>query len=320
MSNRSIVEKADLAVANLVADGGYLNDEQSNKFIRSLHDEPTIINLIRTVVMNAPKRKIEKIGFGSRILHEAPSSGTALDSAKRSKPDLGMVELSTEEVIAEVWIPYDVLEDNIEHGGLEDTIMQMIIARAALDLEELILLGDESSGDPYLALMDGIIKLVPASNTIDATDLTSISRAVFKRAMQNMPTKYLRNRSLMRHFVSHHVEMEYRDSIASRATTLGDEKISKFTPMFAYGTPVIPAALMPDSQLLLTYPKNIIWGIQRQIMIESDRDIRARVMIIVLTMRCDVKIEMDDACVIVEGFSDSDISSSSSSKSSSSSA
>lgn len=305
MSNRSIVEKADLAVSNLVSDGGYLNAEQSNKFIRSLHDEPTIINLIRVVTMNAPKRKIEKIGFGSRILHEAPSSGTALDSAKRSKPDLGLVELSTEEIIAEVWIPYDVLEDNIEHGNLEDTIMQMIVARAALDLEELILLGDESSGDAYLALMDGIIQLVPAGNTIDASDLTDITKNVFKRGMQNMPTKYLRNRSLMSYFVSHHVEMEYRDSIAGRATTLGDEKISKFTPMFAYGTPVTPMALMPDNKMLLTYPKNIIWGIQRQIMIESDRDIRARVMIIVLTMRCDVKIEMDDACIVVEGFSDS---------------
>ena len=120
-----------------------------------------------------------------------------------------------------------------------------------------------------------------------------------------MPTKYLRNRALMSHFVSHHVEMEYRDTLVDRETALGDGKIVGFTPTFAYGTPVVPAALMPDNKLLLTYPKNIIWGIQRQIMIESDRDIRARVLIVVLTMRCDVKIEMDDACIVVEGFTDS---------------
>lgn len=304
MSTRTIIEKADIAVANLVADGGYLNAEQANRFIELLHDQPTIISQVRTVRMNAPKRKIEKIGFGSRILHAAPASGTALADNSRSKPDLGMIELSTKEIIAEVWIPYDVLEDNIERGNLEDTIMGLITRRAALDLEELLLLGDTGSGDPYLALMDGIIEQTPSGNVIDGSSVTDVGKGLFKLAMQKMPTKYLRNRSMMKHWVSHHVEMEYRDSIADRATTLGDEKVSTFTPMFAYGSAVQPVALMPDNKMILTYPTNVVWGIQRQIMIETDKDIRRRVQIIVLTMRCDVKLETAEACVVVENFSD----------------
>ena len=302
--NRSIVEKADIAVSNLVSSGGYLNSEQANAFIRMIIDQPTLINECRVVRMAAPKRKIEKIGFGSRILRAAPSSGTALDASKRAAPDLGLIELETEEIIAEVWLPYDVLEDNIERGGLEQTIMSMIAERAALDLEELIVLGDTGSADSYLALCDGMIALTPTGHTIDGSGITSVDKGLFKEAIQRMPTRYLRNRAMMKHYVSHHVEMEYRDSIADRATSLGDEKISKFTPMFAYGTPVQPTAMMPDNKTFLSYPKNIVWGIQRDIMIETDKDIRRRVLIIVLTMRCDVKIEEPQACVVVENFTD----------------
>jgi len=303
--NRSIVEKADIAVSNLIASGGYLNAEQANAFIRMVIDQPTMINQCRVVRMNAPKRKIEKIGFGSRILRAAPASGTALDATKRARPDLGMIELETEEIIAEVWLPYDVLEDNIERGGLEQTIMSMIAERAALDLEELIVLGDTGSSDSYLALCDGILSLTPTNLTIDGSGITSIDKGLFKTAIQHMPTRFLRNRAQMQYYVSPHVEMEYRDSIADRATSLGDEKVSKFTPMFAYGTPVTPAAMMPDHKLWLSYPKNVIWGIQRDIMIETDKDIRRRVLIIVLTMRCDVKVEEPQACVAVENFTDS---------------
>lgn len=302
--NRSIIEKADIAVSNLVSAGGYLNSEQSDAFIRMIIDQPTMINECRVVRMNAPKRKIEKIGFGSRILRAAPSSGVALDASKRAAPDLGLIELETEEIIAEVWLPYDVLEDNIEHGGLENTIMAMIAERAALDLEELMVLGNTGSADSYLALMDGILQLTPVGRTIDGSGITDIDKSLFKAAVQNMPTRFLRNRAMMKHYVSHHAEMEYRDSIADRATTLGDEKISKFTPMFAYGTPVQPTAMMPDNKLFLSYPKNVVWGIQRDIMIETDKDIRRRVLIIVLTMRCDVKVEEPQACVVVENFTD----------------
>lgn len=302
--NRSIVEKADIAVSNLISDGGYLNPEQSNAFIQMIIDQPTMINECRVVRMNAPKRKIEKIGFGNRILRAAPVSGVALDASKRARPDLGMIELETEEIIAEVWLPYDVLEDNIERGGLENTIMSMIAERAALDLEELMWLGNTGSSDEYLALMDGAFELTPTGHVVDASAVASIDKGLFKTAIQRMPTRYLRNRSMMKYYASHHVEMEYRDSIADRATSLGDEKISKFTPMFAYGTPVAPAAMIPDDKIFLSYPKNLIWGVQRDIMVEMDKDIRRRVLIIVMTLRCDIKIEEPQACVVVDGFTD----------------
>lgn len=305
--SRTIVEKADLAVANLITDGGYLNAEQSNRFIDIVIDEPTLMKSVRVVRMNAPKRKIEKIGFGNRILRAAPASGTALASSLRARPDLGMIELETKEIIAEVWLPYDVLEDNIEKDNLENTIMDKIGSRTALDLEELLILGDTGSSDTYLALTDGAIELTPTGNIVDGSAITDVTKALFKMGIQYMPTKYLRNVSLMRYYTSHHVETEYRDSLATRLTDLGDEKVTGRTPCYAYGVPVVPCALMPNNKLILTYPDNIIWGVQRDIMIETDRDIRARVLIIVLTLRVDVKLEQPDACVVIENFTDAGI-------------
>jgi HK97 family phage major capsid protein len=296
-TTKSIVEKADLAVSNLVSTGGYLNPMQANTFLRMVIDQPTIINAIRVVPMSAPTMEINKIGFGTRILQAAPASGNALAPAKRSKPTTDKVSLKTSEVIAEIHIPYDVLEDNIERGSLEDTIMAQISERSSLDLEELVILGDTGSGDAYLALMDGIL-MQTQSHVVDLRAGSGlVTKTVFKLGIKAMPNKYLRDRASMNFWVSPDTETEWLDSLANRPTPLGDSKIPTYGPQPAYGVPVVPAALMPNGQYVFTHPKNVILGVQRQIMIETDRDIRTRVLIVVLTLRLDIKYEEEDASV-----------------------
>ena len=48
---------------------------------------------------------------------------------------------------------------------------------------------------------------------------------------------------------------------------------------------------------MLTNPLNLIWGIQRRVTMEVDKDIRTREFIIVLTARVAVEIEEDEAVV-----------------------
>lgn len=303
MTNKDIIEKADIAVSDLVGTGGYLNPTQANTFIRMLIDQPTVVNAIRVVPMNAPTMEINKIGFTSRILKAAPASGTALIANNRSKPTTDQVNLSTTEVIAEVHIPYDVLEDNIERGKLEDTIMALIAERASLDIEELVLLGDTGSGDAFLALKNGII-VQAISNVVDYSDSSdrSIRKEIFKHGIKAMPNKYLRARSKLNFWVSPDAETEYADALSNRETVLGDGKINKWTPNYAYGVPVVSAALMPNSTYIFTNPKNVILGVQRQVMIETDRDIRARVLVVVLTMRLDIKFEEEESVVKCVGL------------------
>lgn len=307
--NAELLRKADIAVADLQADGGYLNPEQADTFIRKLLVQPTILKQARTVVMNSPQRKVNKIQFASRILRKAVAS-TALAAADRAKPTTEQIQLNTDEVIAEVHLPYDVIEDNIERGniglaqdvggqpvsgGIKDTIMQLIAERAALDLEEFALLADTASADDYLAMQDGWLKLCNA-NVLDAGG-APISRQVLTNLMKTLPDQYRRNRPAMRHFVSQDNEIDYRETVAQRETALGDSQLAGLAPVYAAGTPVEGASLMPADKGLLTHPLNLLWGIQRQIQVETDKDIRTREYIIVLTARIALQIEEADASV-----------------------
>lgn len=302
MDFRKVLEKAQMTVADLVSSGGYLNPMQANAFIRMIQDQPTIVKMMRVVPMNAPQMEINKIGFGSRILHAAPTTGNALTSDQRSKATTSKVELLTKAVRAEVRLPYDVLEDNIERGTLETTIMQLISERSSLDIEELVLLGDKDSTDAYLALLDGILKLASA-HVVDHTAAgISVSKTVFKEMVKEMPSKYLRNRAQFRFLVSPNTETEYVDTLANRLTNYGDTKINNWSPNTPYGIPLEAAALMPNAKGLLIHPNNMILGIQRNIMIETDRDITTQELIVVVSMRLDVQFEESDAVVKIDGL------------------
>lgn len=304
-SNQDLIRKADIALSDLTTGGGLLNPEQTDRFIRVLIETPTILQSCRVVTMNAPSRKINKIGFGSRILR-AGVSGTALSSGDRAKPDLSKVELNTKEVIATVYLPYDVIEDNIEGGqidvplqtgagGIHDTLVQLIAERSALDLEELAISGDTASGDAYLALHDGFLKLATA-NVVNAGS-TTLSKATLKAAVKAMPPKYLRNRASLTHFFSVNNETEYRDTYANRQTALGDAMLQGTSPVFAYGSPMMGVPLMPEANGLFTNPLNLIFGFQRKVTMEYDKDIEARLFKIVLTARVALAIEENNAIV-----------------------
>lgn len=325
-SNGSLLRKADLAIADLQTNGGVLNPEQGAAFIRKLIKQPTLIRVCRVVEMVAPIRKINKIGFGARILRAA-TSGVALAAADgtlgtRAKPTTEQIELQTKEQIAEVRIPYDVMEDNIERAtvaqnelpntgpaGLRQTIIDLIAERAALDMEELGLLSYTSyvnaadAGDQaFLSQFSGWLNNAQTNgNVVDAAG-ASISKAVFKQGLKTMPSQYQRNKAALNHFVSVNNETEYRDTLADRGTALGDQMTQGTSPTYAFGSPVLPVALMPEASGLYTDPLNLIFGIQRQVSMEFDKDISERVYIIVLTARIAFQIEESAAIVAYENI------------------
>lgn len=322
-SNQSLLRKADIAIADLQANGGELSPEQGASFIRKLIKAPTLIKTCRVVEMLAPKRKINKIGFGSRILRKA-SSGVALTQNQRSKVTTSQIELDTSEQIAEVRLPYDVLEDNIERatvadnaaantgpGGLRQTIIDLIAEHAALDLEELAILADTTytSGDTddqaYMSQLDGWLKNAATNGNVADAAGGTISKSIFKAGLKALPPQYQRNKAALRHFVSVNNETEYRDTLANRGTPMGDQMTVGTSAAYAYGSPVEAVAMMPEDKGLFCDPLNLIFGIQRQVSMEFDKDITARVYIIVLTCRVAFQIEETAALVEYENIASS---------------
>ncbi|MGG0902349.1 phage major capsid protein [Bacillus subtilis] len=302
MRNQEVINKAEMTLSTLES-GGIMNPTQASTFIRMVQDTPTILRDARVIQMDHDTQKIEKIGFGQRILRAA-QEGVALTKDQKSVPSTSTVNLSTKEVIAEVNITYDTLENNIEKDGLQNTIMQMIAERAAVDIEELLVNGDTASSDSYLAQLDGIRKQA-TSHIVDAAG-EELTRQIFKRGYKAVPPKYLRIPQEFRFYTSPGIEVEWKDRVADRQTNLGDAAVQGGLSS-AFGVPIEGIAnLQPYtigegdtaadvSDIILTHPKNIILGFSRNIRIEVDKDIRRRMFIIVLTAKLDSVFEEEDA-------------------------
>jgi hypothetical protein len=260
--------------------------------------------------MGAPERKINKLGFTSRIMKAAPQGsppyqaddGTNdryLLAADRSKPVTSQIAITTKEQMAEIRIPYEALEDNIEGQSFEQHVMRLIAQRAALDFEEWALFGDTASGDAYLALQDGYLKRM-TSHVVDNAS-AGPSPDMFTTGLLALPQKYLRNLATMKHYVSMANTIKYRALVANRQTGYGDSMLTQGGPIFAAGVGVEGAPMLAagggGAQGIFTFPQNLIWAIWRQIQVETDKDIRSREIIIVLTCRVGVQIEDEDACV-----------------------
>jgi hypothetical protein len=124
-----------------------------------------------------------------------------------------------------------------------------------------------------------------------------ISPDLYEAGMLTMPQRYLRNLSALKHWNTVADTIRYRANVAKRATGYGDSALQGDGTLLAFGVMVENAPLMPVGFGLFTFPNNIIFGIQRQILIETDKDIRSRELIIVLSTRVDVLYDEEQAVV-----------------------
>mgnify|MGYP000954966366 FL=1 len=131
LSNRTLLEKADLALADLTAGGGLLKPAQAQKFMRLLVKDSALMKLVTVTPMASPKQQIQRIRFSSRVLRPGQEA-TAVATGDRVKPDLSHVELDAKLFKGEVRLSDEVLEDSIERGELRQTIMELLeIGRAS---------------------------------------------------------------------------------------------------------------------------------------------------------------------------------------------
>lgn len=302
ISNREVIAKADMVVADLTANGGHLQPEQADKFLDMIYDEPTLLKQSRFVKMNAPEMVIPKIGFAERLLHAGTPEGVALAAADRAKATTSQITLTTKKMMGEVHISYDILEDAITKGQLENTIMKHMAIQASLDLEEAFLKGDTASSDPFLALQDGILKRATGHVQALTTPNNVLNHDVLTNAYKAMPAKYRRILRNMKFFMADNKYIDYRNFLSDRLTGLGDNMIQGTAPLYSNGVILEPAAMIPDDTVLFADPRNFLWGVQRDILIETDKDIRSQLYTIVISLRAAIQIEDTDAIVKVTGL------------------
>jgi hypothetical protein len=304
LPNLTFLQKADMALSDLTSGGGILQPETAQKFMRILIDESVVMKLATVVPMKSFKMEVPKIRFANRILR-AGQEGVALAQGDRAKPNLTNVELDAALFKAEVRLPNEVLEDNIERDQLKQTIMQLMGEAISRDMDEVGVQGNPTSSDPFLAnLPAGGILLQATSNVLDAQSQT-LNKNVLKNMLKSMPTPFLRNSNLLKFLTHNYAEIDYRDTIASRQTPGGDTFLLESGEASYSGIPVMRVPLFPTdigtgsntTDVILSDPKNVTFGIWREIRLETDKDVSAGVVIIVASLRFDVRFAEQTAVV-----------------------
>lgn len=301
LSNRTLLEKADLALNDLLVDGGLLEPAQAKKFMRIMIDEAVMMKMIKFVPMRSHKQKIDKIQFGSRILR-AGTEAVALAEGDRSKPTTSAVELDAQLFKAEVRLSNETLEDSIEQGSLKQTIMQLMAERLSTDVEDVVINSDTTSLVPELALFDGVLKSA-TSNVVDAAG-SKLTRSVLRDMLRTMPTEFRKRKKVLRYLTSSNAEIDYRDTLADRMTSLGDKLVESAALVGYSGVPVVDIPVFPEdlgggdkTNVILADPKNLNVGMWRDIRIETGKLIGEGVLQIVATMRMDFKFAHEPATV-----------------------
>lgn len=378
----SRIDQAIKAITTTTLGDTRLHPEKAERFIQAAQSRTRILPEARFLEMRSDKRDIDRVGFSSRIM----GPGTEGTAPSAVNPAFARNQLSAVLGKALVELGDEALEDNIEREDFEDTLIDLIAARAGLDFEELGVQGDTDSEDTWLELTNGWLKKagnevdgtvtdtadgyegtldgahaagttvlsvdgiasaelaeddvvrIGAGNTqeyhlvaeIDATentitlqtalkhhqpvgaavveidDLPSFNphdvEALFEAMLTALPVQYREDLEGMNFWVPWDIENDYRDVLRQRGTALGDQAQRDRDPVSYKGIRVRWSANVAAGKALLSHNDNMVWGMRRDIRIESQRQAARGVTQFVATLRGDVHFEEDDGAVAATGY------------------
>lgn len=308
--NPTLIQKADLQVADLIAEGGYLAPEPAQRFLTYTMRRSTLLQLADVQTMRNSQKQIDRIGFLGRVLQPAQSA-VALPLAQRSRPTMSRATISTSLFKAEVRLNDEVLEDNIERGTLKTTVLTELGKAIARDMEDVVINGNVASLNPFYGQFNGLLALI-TSNIVLAGGV-SLNKDILRDLLKVLPTEFMFNKLDMRFVTSIDAEIDYRDSLANRmdaagTRALGSDANSEATVGYT-GIPVISVPMLPENLgggnnetvVMLMNPENLVVGIQRQIKMETDRDITTGEWIVVMSLRFGVSLAEETATAMATG-------------------
>ena len=287
---------------------GLLNAEQSRKFIQQTFEATSLRPLIRHEMRTAKTGEIDKIGIGGRIVRKKIEN---TDDGYRANPTFDRITYATTAIRLPWEITEETLRENIEGQNLESIITGLMTTQLGIDLEDLDINSDESTASSatdydFLKINTGWRKQIKTSgHTVDRSSVQSgaMSLDVFYKALAAMPNKY--NNGKLRWIMSPHRYQDWIYQLLNAAVSSGgiitDNRIENPAAI-----PVVTCASMPDDEIILTDPKNLIevttYGTQIRKTTEGKEAIMQDKRFYVVHLDFDPIIEETDATVIVTGL------------------
>lgn len=298
VSHEVAVKKAAVAVSQLSAEGGYMLPEQMDSFLQVAVPPTSILSQIPIIVMSRPERHIEKFRFATRVLR-AGSTQTALDDTERALPQFSKQVLKSHLFKAEINVPKETVEDNIEKDNFIPSLLRAIAPRVGLDIEEVGINGDVNNAvDPFLAQFDGILKQASLYQYDHQGD--TVNPDLWHKMIKLMPVEFQGMLPGMSFFSPYNLQHDWRHWMTGRVGPVGDAALQSLNRLKASGLDVVPVANMREDdvyngsanhgKVMLLHPSNVAFGLRSGIEVTMDYDTRQGVWIVVLTLRMDWKL------------------------------
>lgn len=303
MNRRQAIAKATVDTTG--ASAGLLDPEQSSAFLRTIKEKTALGQAMRLEIRKASSGEINKLSTASRIIRAATENS---DDGYRAGASFPTVDYSTNKIRLPWEVTEDVFHENIEGEALEAALTSEMTAQFALDLEDLDVNGDASSGDPFLGINNGILKLLSTNasgdvHRIDGSTIDSgaISKAHFFAGIAEMPNKYV-NQGNLKWMMSPAKQYQWIEWLTDRETGAGDAALSG-TGKSPLGIDILPVPSFPDERIVLANPRNFVrvvsWEVRkRKVTGETDAELAATdKRFYVFHIKEDVIVEEDDAVV-----------------------
>lgn len=297
------VQKADMAVSQLTS-GGALVREQLGNFILVAIKKSVMLARVRRVIMGRNEREIPKMTtFGSRVWYPATEM-EELPLAQRVRPGFDKVTVTTTEIQCQVNFPRYFLKAQVEGPAFKNTMISYLGLHSARDFDEMIIKGDTTSADPFLALYDGMVALI-STNTYAAGAVT-LSGDVLDATIQTMPEEY-EDQGNLAFYTNRGARAAYRKELGTRGTQLGDQNIVSsrvaYDDVEIVKVPLFPTTLGGGSETVVLYldAKQFLFAIEEDVELETDYHKAARMWSIIMTARVGQQFEHEPATVKTTG-------------------
>lgn len=288
MSNRikKFFERSTFTTSDF-STGGAMPDEVLKSFVQVMRTRSKMLNDVRVEIMRSPTKILDRINLPERSLYNAGEGVGA--TTNTTKPVFAKRTLTAAKASMAMDWSTETIEDSIEGGDLEATLLNMLTQNYANQTVDLGCNGDGSTPG-FLALNKGWLciakELAVAGdsarlNTTGNTDYVDILEKLYAL----VPAKY-KDAGMMEEGWAFQMdpasEEAYRKAVRSRNSNLGDQALidGKYIPFS--GLPLIPRGYFPAKTILLTPPQNLAYGLHREprvkIWYDNDKDdVQARV-------------------------------------------
>lgn len=323
-----VVATDTIASGNPVGTGG-LTYAQADRFLDYMWDATVLGDLVRTRRMKAVEEEIDTIAVGARLVRGATE---AVDTGENVRPTFGKLSITTKKYRLDWELSSESLEDNIEGEALEDHIARLMATQMGNDLEDIAINGDTTSTIPGLGVDDGFRKRAVAGAHVLDHGGNPLNRQVFNNALKAMPRKYMRRRNGLRFFTGtnsiqdwlfsfQQVDANLLSPEATAASRLEQAVRTEGEAGFIAGRPFgVPLQEVPlfledrldggagsdadgdTTDLWLTFPENMIWGIKRDITVYREFKPKKDTIEYTVYTRQGVQIENLDAFVVVKNI------------------